>query len=117
MVTTGLAMAAIGVGLGAAVVVLKRAELLSAVVLLALSLLGGAYFPTDVLPGWVQPVADVLPTTFAFSGVRNALYTGEDWGLPALELIAFTLVALPIALLIFRLGLDHARRRGSLSTP
>ena len=30
---------------------------------------------------------------------------------------AFALVALPVAVLIFRLGLDHARRRGSLSAP
>jgi ABC-type multidrug transport system permease subunit len=117
MVTTGLAMAAIGIALAAAVVVLKRAELLSGVVLLALSLLGGAYFPVDVLPGWLQPIADILPTTFAFSGVRNALYTGEDWGVPALELVAFAVVALPVAIAIFRLGLDHARARGSLATP
>ena len=67
MAATGIAMSAIGIALAAAVVVLKRAELLSAVVLLALSLLGGAYFPINVLPDWVQPLAEVLPTTFAFS--------------------------------------------------
>ena len=82
MAATGIAMSAIGIAPAAAVVVFKRAELLSAVVLLALSLLGGAFFPVDVLPDWVQPLAEIMPTTFAFSGVRNALYTGDDWGLP-----------------------------------
>lgn len=112
-----LAMAAIGIALAAVVLVLKRAELLVALVAMALALVGGAYFPVDVLPGWLQPLANVLPTTFAFDGVRAALYRGEGWATPTLELLAFTAVALPLAILVFGAALDLARRLGSLSTP
>ena len=115
--TTGCAMAAVGIAVGAAALVLKRAELLSGLVLLALSLLGGAYFPIDVLPAWIQPLAEILPTTFAFDGVRAALYRGDGWALPAVELLGFALVALPISVWGFGSALSHGRRRGSLSTP
>jgi ABC-2 type transport system permease protein len=114
---TAPAMAAVGIALASVVLVLKRAELVTSLTLLALSLLGGAFFPTDVLPDWLEPVADVLPTTFAFSGVRNALYTGDDWAVPALELAAFAAVGLPIAVALFGRALRLAIDRGSLSTP
>ena len=86
MVVTGFAMAAIGIALAAVVVVLKRAELLSGLILLALSLLGGAFFPIDVLPDWIQPVAELLPTAFAFSGTaplstraKTGNYRPSNW--------------------------------------
>jgi ABC-2 type transport system permease protein len=117
LVAAAVAMAALGIVFAALVLVLKRAELLVAVLTVALALLGGAYFPLEVLPGWLQPLADVLPTTFAFDGVRAALYRGEGWAMPAVELGAFSAVGLPVAIGVFRLALDLARRLGSLSTP
>lgn len=117
LAAAGVALIPIGVLLGGTVLVLRRAETPAAFVMLGLSLLGGAYFPISVLPGWLQPLAEVLPTTFAFEGVRAALYRGEGWPLPALKLLAFGLIALPVTVVLFRGALDGARRRGSLSTP
>jgi ABC-2 type transport system permease protein len=114
---TAVALAPVGIAVGAAVLALKRAELLASLATLALALAGGAYFPIDVLPGWLQPLAHVLPTTFAFNGVRGALYRGEGWTTPAGELLAFAVVALPLSIAVFWFALDLARRRGSLSTP
>ena len=94
MAATGIAMSAIGIALTAAVVVFKRAELLSAVVLLAVPA-RWRVFPGRRPSRLGATTAEIMPTTFAFSGVRNALYTGDDWGSP-LELIAFALVALPV---------------------
>jgi ABC-2 type transport system permease protein len=117
MVVTAMAMAPVGIAVGAAVLVLKRAELLATVTTLALALVGGAYFPIDVLPGWLQPLAKILPTTFAFNGVRAALYRGTGWTTPALELLAVFVIAMPVALWLFASAIAIARRRGSLSTP
>jgi ABC-2 type transport system permease protein len=114
---TGLAMAAVGIAIAAAVLVLKRAEFVGGLVTLALALLGGAYFPVSTLPGWLEPVSKVLPTTFAFDGVRAALYRGTGWVTPTLELLAFSVVALPLAVAIFAAGLGVARSRGSFATP
>jgi len=117
VLVTGAAFSSFGILAAAAVLVLKRAELLVTLVVLALSLAGGAFFPIEVLPDWLEPIAKVLPTTFAFDGVRSALYQGEDWAVPALELAAFAVVAVPVAIGLFKLASDAARRRGTLSTP
>jgi ABC-2 type transport system permease protein len=116
LLATAVAMACIGIALSALVLVIKRADLPAALILLALALLGGAFFPVTVLPGWLQPVTEVLPTTLAFSGVRAALYRGEGWSADALELALLSVVALPLAIAIFRAALWFARRDGSLSS-
>ena len=117
LAATAVAMGCIGIALAALVLLIKRAELPAGLALLALALLGGAFFPVSVLPGWLEAIADVLPTTFAFSGVRAALYRGEDWAVPAAELAAFAVVALPVSIAVFRAALWFAKREGSLSSP
>jgi ABC-2 type transport system permease protein len=117
MVITAIAMAPVGIAIGAAVLVLKRAELLASLTTLALALVGGAYFPIDVLPDWIEPLAKILPTTFAFDGVRAALYQGGGWASSAAKLLAVAVVIMPISLWLFAFALRLARRRGSLSTP
>lgn len=116
LVVSGVALTCIGVALAALVLVVKRAEVFVSAATLALTLLGGAYFPVSVLPGWVEPLARILPTRFAFDGVRAALFRGEDWAVPAVSLAAFSAAALPLGLLIFKRGLVFAKSRGSLAS-
>jgi len=115
--TTALAMAPFGIAVGAAVLVLKRADLLASLVSLALALLGGAFFPIEVLPDWLEPIAKILPTTFAFDGVRAALYQGSGWAGSAAKLLAVAVVLIPLSLWLFAVALRIGRARGSLSTP
>jgi ABC-2 type transport system permease protein len=112
---TGLAMAALGVALAALVVVLKGGQTLTIVMTLFLGLGGGAFFPIEVLPGAVQPVAEAIPTRFAFDGVRDALFRGEGWGGDALALLAFAVAALPLAVLGFDGALRRARAQGTVA--
>ena len=117
MAATALAMCGIGIAVAALVLVIRRGELIVAFAVLGLTLLGGAYFPVTVLPSWIQPIAKILPTTFAFNGVRSALYSGNDWAVPTLELLAFAAVALPVSIALLHGGIATARSRGLLSTP
>lgn len=117
MLAAGAAFVPFGIVAAALVLVVKRAELLITLVVLSMSLVGGAFFPVEVLPSALEEIARFLPTTFAFSGVRSALYQGDDWAVPALELAGFAVVGLPVAMLVFRQALEMAVRRGSLSTP
>lgn len=112
---TGLAIVAIGVLIGALVVTFKRGETLAPLATFLLGLAGGAYFPTGELPGFLQPVVDVMPTHFAFDGLRNALFLGGDWGSDAVGLLIFSVVALPLSVLCFDLSLRHARARGTVA--
>lgn len=116
LVASGFALAGIGVTLVALVLVVKRAEIFVGMVSTALAMLGGAFFTIAVLPSWLQPVAEALPTRFAFEGTRAALFEGGNWEEPALVLVGFSLVALPLSVLAFTLALVFTKRHGTLAT-
>lgn len=115
LLVTAVALTSLGVLLGAAVVLFKRVEALGAVAAFGLGLLGGAFFPIEVLPSWLEAIAKVVPTRLAFDAVRAALYRGEGWIEPTLGLLAFAVVLMPIALWVFGRALATSRRRGSIA--
>lgn len=81
-------------------------------------LLSGVYYPIEVLPGWLQAVSAVLPTTYALRALRAALINGAslyDVRLELAILVAFTVVSVPLGLWAFQAGFDRARREGSLA--
>jgi ABC-2 type transport system permease protein len=114
-VVSGLALAALGVGLAAIVLVFKRADAIGALGTFGLSLLGGAFFPIRVLPHWLRPVADVLPTRYAFNAVRSALFGTGHWLGPVTALAAVGMVTMVIALAMFSAAVRHAIRQGTLN--
>ena len=40
------------------------------------ALLGGVFFPTTVLPAWLQRIAEWIPFTHAIRGLQLAIYQG-----------------------------------------
>jgi ABC-2 type transport system permease protein len=115
LLLTGAAMAALGIAGGALVLVVKRGELLVGVVLFAMGFVSGAVFPVSVLPGWLQPIGEVVPTRFAFDGLRRALFEGSGWQNDVLGLLLFAAVGLPLAVVLFGAGLSWSKRTGSLA--
>ena len=81
-------------------------------------LLGGVFYPLEVLPPFLQQTAQLLPITHALEGMRAALLSGAAVGdlLPQIRTLAlFGLVGLPISLIGFSLGVRRARVTGTLS--
>jgi ABC-2 type transport system permease protein len=115
LVVAGIALSALGVLFGAVVLIVKRGEVLAGMVTFGMGLVSGAFFPVSVLPGWLEPLGAVVPTRFAFDGLRSAIFEGGGWGGDALALLAFTAVGFPIAVYAFSRALAHARRAGTLS--
>jgi ABC-2 type transport system permease protein len=81
-------------------------------------LLGGVYFPLQVLPFWLQNVAQFLPFTHALEGLRQAVLNGK--GLTQLTtqldiLFTFAVVLLPLSLAAFAWAVGQAKRLGTLS--
>jgi ABC-2 type transport system permease protein len=105
--------------LGAAVtMLLRRPDPLSLVLGGVSVLAGGVFYPTQVLPGWLQQASVVLPITHALELVRRAAFLGAGLGElgPALVgLGIFCAVAAPVGLLAFSSALRRTRRDGSLS--
>jgi ABC-2 type transport system permease protein len=114
LAVTGIALTAIGILLGAIVLVVKRSRVIASLITFGLGLLGGAFFPRSVLPNWLEPVGKVVPMRFAFDGLRAAVFRGGGWSTDFLVLGAFSLVALPVAVLVFAGSLRLIRRSGSI---
>jgi ABC-2 type transport system permease protein len=82
-----------------------------------LLVVSGVYYPTSVLPEWMQWVSVISPATYALDGIRDAILLGEgvtamgDEIWPLLVIGAF---AVPLGLAIFRLGERHAKQHGKL---
>jgi ABC-type branched-subunit amino acid transport system ATPase component len=72
-------------------------------------------FPVAVLPHWLQPVASVVPTRFAFEAVRGALFGAHGWATPALDLLGIGAALVAGALWLFGVPLRAIVRRGTVS--
>lgn len=112
---SGLVFASIGIALAALVLVFKRAEAVGSLGSVAISLLGGALFPVAVLPGWLKPLATIVPTRFAFDAVRGALFGAQSWLRPSLILLAMGAVMVAVSLTLFSAALRVVVRQGTVS--
>jgi ABC-2 type transport system permease protein len=111
---TGLALGTFGIALAAFVLVFKRAEAVAALGVFGMVLVGGAFFPSQVLPDWTRPLAAIVPTRFAFSAARGALF-GSEWLSSTLVLAGFAVGLGALSLALFSLALRHSVRRGTLN--
>ncbi len=82
-----------------------------------LGLASGAFFPVDLLPGWLSWLTAVNPIAIALDAIREVLLGGAGWGevASAVALLA-PLSALSVAIGVgaFRLALRRERRLGTL---
>lgn len=91
------------------------AEALAWGILFVLMPLSGAFYPIDALPGFLQPVANILPTTYAFTAGRQLLDGGgvpwDQLGLAAVTSVVLMVVVLWYLLLMLKLF----RKRGYIT--
>ena len=106
--------AAIGVAVAAFTVLYKQGQSVVGATVVTISLLSGVYYPLDVMPGALESVGNLLPTTWSLDLLRDCLLRGEVDGLRMLGLAAAAAVALPAALWVFGRSLDRARALGTL---
>jgi len=92
---------------------LQMAYIVQALVLLV----SGVYYPTTVLPEWLQALSVISPATYVIEGMRRALMDGADlaslWPLvwPALLVGA---ISIPLGLRLFVAAERYAKRTGRL---
>lgn len=108
-----------GLGIVSAALVLtfRRGGGMVALGTLALALVSGLYFPTDVLPQGLQQIADHNPVAVATNGIRSALVGGADWASTTSDLallVPFAVASLLLGALCFRLALRRELRLGTL---
>jgi len=88
------------------------------VVMLASTFLGGVYYPTTAIPGWIESISAFLPLTYGLKALRMVLLEGRSlsavWRDVSI-LLAFTVVTLAVSAVAFRAALGYARRVGNLA--
>ena len=86
--------------------------------LLASTFLGGVYYPTTVIPGWIESVSAFLPLTYGLTALRAVLLEGRSlvtvWRDVSI-LLVFTGVSLVVSTVAFKAALRYARRVGNLA--
>jgi ABC-2 type transport system permease protein len=109
---------ALGLLAASVVIVIKQGNPVNWLLGTASVLLGGVFYPTSVLPDWLQAIGRLLPLTHALELMRLAVLQGAGlgtlWG-PLTSLVVLTAVLLPAGLLACHFAVRLAQGDGSLS--
>ena len=76
--------------------------------------LGCIYYPIEILPGWLQVIAKLLPLVHIFEEMRNILIHDIINYSQTLKAIFISFVYFLIGVLIFYLSYNGAKNRGTL---
>ena len=113
-----VSFSSLGIIAASFIMVLKRGDPVTWIVSSISSLLGGVYYPVNVLPGALQWLAKLIPITYTLDAVRLALLQGYSIPMLLSQIIAlsiFCVLLIPISILAFRYGLQRAKIEGSLT--
>jgi ABC-type multidrug transport system permease subunit len=117
-VIVALAFSPFAVVIAAAVLLFKQAGSAATFAVTGLALASGAFFPVDLLPGWLRWISEIQPLTPSLELLRHVLLGTEvDDGvwLAVLRLVAFAAVLLPLALVVLEATIGRCRRLGTLT--
>src|SRR5690606_31088808 len=80
--------------------------------------LGGVYYPTQVIPSWIQTVSAYVPASYGLRALRRVLLQGAGLRevLPdVIALSTFCAILSIVGVIALKLSLLYARRTGSLA--
>lgn len=112
-----LFVASLGILSASFTIVFKKGDPLGFLIGSLSAVLGGAFFPVEMLPPWVQKISYIHPFTYGLAGLRAILLEGQPIQsvLPEFTaLLAGTSLLIPLSFYCFRLALRYARREGTL---
>jgi ABC-2 type transport system permease protein len=81
------------------------------------SILGGAYFPIQVLPPWVQKVSMLIPITYSLDALRLTMLKGESVITAAKPIVTLAVIAailIPASVTLFAAAVRNGRKEGTL---
>ena len=93
----------------------QSAEIMAWAIVFLMMSVSGVFYPVEALPGGLQPLAAVLPTTYAFEAMR-AILDGEPMPWDQLGIAAAMTVALGLAGVAFAAHMLRVFRRGGYVT-
>lgn len=101
------------------IMVLKRGDPISWLFGSVSSIMGGTFFPVQVLPAWLQQFSYLFPLFYGLRGMRLALLKGYGFGALGTDigaLAVFALAIIPVSFWAFGYAVRRAKIDGSLAT-
>jgi ABC-2 type transport system permease protein len=100
------------------VMAFKQASSATQFIVAGVAIVGGLYFPTALLPGWIRWASDIQPFTPATDLLRHLL-VDTPLTHPAivelLKLAGFVTVLLPAGLVLLRASIRYGQRTGTVA--
>lgn len=118
LVLTIIAMTSLGIIAASFIMVLKRGDPVTLLISSLAVLLGGVYYPVQLMPQWLQQLSRLLPITYSLDAMRRTLLADASFQDVMPDIIAlaiFGIVLVPVSLLIFRYAVHRAKVDGSLA--
>ena len=109
---------AFGLCAAALVIAFRTAGSIPKAVLFASGLLGGVYYPTHVIPSWLQSASAVLPLTYGLRALRRVLLQGQSLAAVGTDvgiLAAFGVLLTLLGAVALMAALRYARSQGTLA--
>jgi ABC-2 type transport system permease protein len=76
--------------------------------------ISGVYYPVSTLPGWLQPIAWVLPTSHVFEGMRAVLREGVFLWDALAHAVWLNALYMAVGIVVFLVAFRASRERGTL---
>lgn len=113
-----LSYSAFGLIAAALVLAFRTTGPLPNAILVISGLLGGVYYPTKVIPSWIQDVSHFIPLTYGLRALRHTVLEGMPLHAIASDvaiLFGFTIVLLTLGGYAFTTALQYSRKSGTLA--
>jgi len=118
LVLTIIAMTSLGIIAASFIMVLKRGDPVTLLISSLAVLLGGVYYPVQLMPQWLQQLSRLVPITYSLDAMRRTLLADASFQEIMPDIIAlaiFGIVLVPVSLLVFRYAVHRAKVDGSLA--
>lgn len=112
-----LAFISFGMFAAAGTIIFKKGEPFGFVFSHLSAILGGAYFPVALMPGWLEAVSYVFPIYYALDALRLTMLQGYSFSMIAQDLYiicGMTLIFFPLSLYFFEWAVEKGKREGTL---
>lgn len=81
------------------------------------SIMGGAYFPVDIMPASMQKISSLIPITYSLDALRLTMLKGYSVAMVAKPigiLLAMSAILLPSSVALFAAAVRKGRKEGTL---
>jgi len=118
LVLTILAYLPLGIFAASLVLAFRTTGPIPTGILTISALMGGVYYPTTVIPSWLERVSTFVPLAYGLRALRRTLLDGAPLATSARDLtvlVVSTVVLFGASLVAFSYALRHAKRAGTLA--